>query len=54
MKKQTNGSYKVNRSKPMKTITVTQEYIRMLINLLKVDGKDSKDVVRHKLESLLK
>ena len=37
----------------MKKICVTEEYIKMLISLLKTDGKDSKNIVTNKLEKLI-
>ena len=37
----------------MNKICVTEEYIKMLIGLLETDGKDSKKIVKKKLENLI-
>ena len=36
------------------SVTITKEYIQMLIGLLQTDGKDTKQIVIRKLEVLIK
>ena len=36
------------------TITLTKEYIQMLIGLLESDGNNTKNIVKEKLQNLIK